>query len=72
MADKLFHMTVWGKDNNAPKGYKFISAHTVTAVDGFHAAHKVAAWKHWGPSVWFSTTANKGRPEVIIRNETPE
>ena len=68
--EKLFHISIWGRNDTAPGGYSFISAHTVTAIDGLHAAKRVAAWHRWTNDAWMDSPENKGRPEIIIRNDT--
>lgn len=70
--ERLFHMTVWGRNDSAPNGYSKVSSHTVTAINGFEAAKRLAKWRYWTDEAWQSSPENGGRPELIIRNETPE
>jgi hypothetical protein len=36
--EKLFTMTMWGRDDYAPNGYAKIGSTTVKAINGFEAA----------------------------------
>lgn len=69
---KVFDLTVWKKDPKAPGGYRKIGAFPVKGSDGFSAARYLTGLLGIKPRDWLATLSNAGRPEIIIRNETPE